>query len=594
MNPPNSAKPQASGQGAAPPSVWSYLRPHKRAAAIGVGLLLATNALDKSIPWMLQHAIDDLRGGAFASVRNYAIAVIAFAIVIAWVRTLSRMHLFNVGRDVEYQVRNELLVRIHQLGPSFFRRMATGDIMSRATNDLAQVRLLLGFGLLNVVNTAVAYVSGIGLMLVISPKLTLYALAPYPVFMLITLGFSQAIFSRSHAAQAALGKLAERAQENLSAVRIVRSFGLEAAEKARFALANEESVDKNMKLVLLRGLMWPVLMLMGSLGTLIAIFFGGQMVLAGEMTVGQFAAFNAYLGQLVWPTVALGFLLSVIQRGRASYARLREVLDAEPDVQEVAHPRPVDGPGEVRVEGLDYYQGDRKVLDGVSVEVPAGSSLAIVGPTGSGKSTLAALLPRLLSTPPRSVFVDGEDVTEVDLRGLRKAVGYAQQEPFLFSTTVGRNIGFSLDDPESPASMERVRAAAKEAAVLEDIEALPDGFDTVVGERGVQLSGGQKQRISLARALLNEPRVIVLDDPMSAVDAKTEALILQALDRAGEGRTLILVTHRVAAASRARDIIVLDEGKVVERGSHEALLKNGGLYARLAEKQRIEEELSRL
>jgi ATP-binding cassette subfamily B protein len=374
-------------------------------------------------------------------------------------------------------------------------------------------------------------------------------------------------------------------------VRVVRAFTLERFEAARFEEANRRVMRTTMALVLLRGLMWPVLMFVSSSGLLVVVWMGGDMLFAGELTPGQFAKFSAYLAQLVWPTLAFGYILSVVQRGRASYRRVREVLDAEPDVVEAVDAREPAGPGTLTTRNLRFAYGDVPVLDGVDIDVPAGGSLAVVGPTGSGKSTLAMLLPRLLPTPAGTVFLDGEDVTRLTLGGLRGTVGYAQQEPFLFSTTIAKNIAFGMADPDAPDADARIRAAAAEVAVLDEIEAMPEGFDTVVGERGVQLSGGQKQRIALARALLAEPTVLVLDDPLSAVDAATERQILAALDRAAEGRTLVLVTHRVAAAARADRVVVLDRGRVVERGTHDELLARGGLYARMAARQRIEREL---
>jgi ATP-binding cassette, subfamily B, multidrug efflux pump len=578
--------------GGAGSSIVAYLRPHVGRLGLGAALLLVTNAADKSIPWMLRHAIDGLSVGDYGTVRTFALVVLALAAVMWSVRTLSRVVVFNVGRDMEHALRRDLLDRIHRLGPAFFRRMPAGEIMSRATSDLGQVRLLVGFGLLNVVNAVFAYAAAIALMTAISPRLTLLALAPYPLFVLVARGFSRALYERSHDTQEALGRLADVVQENLSGVRVVRAFAVEGHELRRFEEVNQEAVRRNMRLVVVRGLMWPVLMTVGSIGTLIVIWAGGRMVLAGELSVGAFAAFVAYLGQLVWPTLAFGYLLSVVQRGRASWGRLQAVLDAEPDVLEAPGAREPVGPGAVEVRGLSYGAGDTPILDDVTFEVGAGRSVAVVGPTGAGKSTLAALLPRLLSTPPQSVYLDGEDVTELRLRGLRRRIGYAQQEPFLFSTTVARNIGFPLDAPDSPEAVDRVRRVAAEASVLDEIDALPDGFETVVGERGVQLSGGQKQRVALARALLNQPAVLVLDDPMSAVDARTEGRILEALSRVGEGRTVVLVTHRVAAAARCDEVVVLDQGKVVERGSHQELLARQGLYARLAQRQRLERELA--
>ena len=575
-------------------TISSYLKTHRTALAIGFFFLLLTNAFDKAIPWLLSDAIDALRKDHYEDVKRYALYVVGAAFSMAGVRVLSRVYLFNIGRDVEFELRNELLTSLHRLGASFTRRMSTGDIMSRAINDLGQVRLLLGFGLLNAVNSVVAYASAVGLMLKLSPTLTAYAMIPYPFFVMIARWFSRAMYKRSLEAQQAVGKLSERAQENLAGLRLVRALGLERFETRRFNEVNQNAIDKNMALVSIRGFMFPVLMLLNSMGTLIVIWVGGRMVLHDELSVGKFAAFNFYLGQLLWPTMAFGYLLSVIQRGRASYNRVRDLCDADPDIVDVANPKEASVAGALSVEGLAFSHGDRKILEDVSFKIPAGSSFAIVGKTGSGKSTLAALLPRLLPTPTKSVFLDGTDVTDIRLRSLRKEIGFAQQEPFLFSTTIARNIGFSLDDPDSPEAFEKIRHAAKEAAIGEEIESMADGFDTIVGERGVQLSGGQRQRIALARALLNEPAVLVLDDPLSAVDAKTESQILEALSRAGEKRTLVLVTHRIAASQRTERIVVLDHGRVVETGTHDELIAAKGIYAELASKQRREQEMSSL
>jgi ATP-binding cassette subfamily B protein len=570
-------------------SLLATVRPYRLRLALGAVLLVLTQAFEKAVPWLGGRAVDALALGDGAGATAVAGGIVLVA-VLAWgVRTLSRLQVFDVGRDVEFDLRNELLARLHALGPAYVQQLSTGEIMSRATSDLGQVRLLVGFGALNVVNSVLAFVWSIALMLAISPSLTLWSLVPYPFIALGAMGFSGALFRRSLASQATLGVLSERAQESLAGARVIRSLGLEGRERARFEAANQAAVEATMGLVVLRAAMWPVLMGLATLGTLIVIAEGGAMVLRGELSPGQFASFSGYLAQLIWPTLAFGYLVAIVQRGRASYGRVRAVLDAAPVIAERADAVPVPTRSDLEVRGLCHGIGGREVLRDVSFSVPEDGFLAIVGTTGAGKSVLAGLLARLLPTPEGAVHFGGVDITRIQLRPLRRAIAYAPQEPFLFSTTVENNLRLAAGT-DAPRSV--LEAALREAAVEADVKAMPEGIETVVGERGVQLSGGQKQRIALARALLQGPRVLILDDPMSAVDARTEAEILGALDRARAGRTLVLVTHRIAAAARAERIVVLDEGRVVQSGTHaELLAQTDGLYARLARRQALESEL---
>jgi ATP-binding cassette, subfamily B, multidrug efflux pump len=571
-----------------------YMRPYFGNLAQAFFLLLVTNALDKTIPVFLKHAIDALVGGQLAAVAKSALLIAALALGMGVVRTISRTRVFNVGRDVEYQLRADLLEHLHRLGPSFFRRMPTGETMSRAINDLSQVRAMVGFGSLNLVNSSFAYAIALAYMLSMSPALTLWAMLPFPLLILIARVLGKAMFSRSQQSQEALGALASRVQEALAGVRLTRAFGAEVEQEQLFESANQHALQKTMSLTVVRGFTWPLLIGVASLGTLLVLYRGTAMVRAGSLTIGELVAFLAYVESLKWPTMGLGYILAVLQRGRASFNRVREILEAPPDVVDAPDAKSPQQHGGLRVTDLSYEYGDRRVLDEVAFAVREKGSLAIVGRTGSGKSTLAALLARILPTPSDRVFLDNDDIVGLRLSELRKTVGYAQQEPFLFSDTIARNVGYSLPETTSPEAKRRMREAARAASVLDEIDELPDGWDTLVGERGVQLSGGQKQRIALARALLSEPRVLIMDDPLSAVDAKTEARILDSIEEAGKGRTVIIVTHRVAAAQRCADILVLDAGRVVEHGSHAELLARDGAYAELAARQRLEQELSTL
>ncbi len=579
------------------PDAWGLLRAliaERRGDFVNGALFLAGSSVASGlIPQCVRNASNALRSGDARAGMLFSGAIIGLAALGAYTRVESRTRIFNGGREIEFTLRERMLRALHRLGPSFYRTMPPGEIMSRATNDLGQVRLLVGFGALNLVNTLFSYVVNIPLMFWRSPLLAALSLSPFPFFILLTRSFGKVMFARSRAAQETLGAMSDRVQRTLAGMRVVRAYGLEGFEARAFEADSARSLEANLALARLRGMMFPILGMGAAIASLIVIWVGSGLVIDDKLTVGDILAFQAHLALVAWPTIALGYLLSILQRGKVSTQRVMEVLEASPDIDDRADVRDFDGPvrGALAVRNLTWRYGDRAVLDGVSFEVPAGQSLAIVGRTGSGKSVLAKLLARMLPTPEGAVTLDGRDITSVPLRALRAAVGLAQQEPFLFSTTIARNIAFSELEPDSPEAIARAEGAAGEAQMLAEAEAMPDGLQTIVGERGVQLSGGQKQRVALARALLAGPRVLLLDDPLSAVDARTEAGILDAIERAAAGRTLLLVTHRVAAASRCDRVVVLDEGKVVEAGTHAELVAKGGLYARLAERQALEAEL---
>ncbi len=581
-----------------PTTLGGQFRRHAPQYAVGALTLAAFQFAMNRIDWQSKAAIDAVFGTNPERAWKPAATMLALALGAFVARIASRWYVFNAGRDAEYELRFELLRKLQQLGAAFYRKMPAGEIMSRSTSDLQQVRMLLGFGILNLVNVGFAFASALQIMASVSPKLTLACLVNLPLVTIISRSLSRGLYTRMRQNQAALGRMSDVLQANIAGVRVVRSFALEDRERTRFEVANREYLDASLALARLRGSFAPTLGAVAALGVLVFFWYGSTLLLrgpsAGGVSQGAFFAFWSAFARMAWPMIAVGFALSVVQRGRAGFARLRDVFDAAPEVVDGPRRPPKHVGGSVSVERLTFAYGSRKVLEDVSFKVAPGESLAIVGRTGSGKTTLAMLLARLLPTPAGAVRMDGIDVCELPLASVRSAIGYAQQDAFLFSTTVERNVGFAFDDPDTSEAKAKIREAAREAQVLEEALSLPEGFDTVVGERGVQLSGGQKQRIALARALVWEPKILILDDPLSAVDAKTETAILSAIERQAARRTVLLVTHRIAAASRCDRVIVLDEGRIVEQGTHEQLVRGGGIYAAFAEEQQMARELEEI
>jgi ATP-binding cassette subfamily B multidrug efflux pump len=581
-----------------PTTLRGQLRRHAGQFVAGTLTLAAFQLAMNRIDWQSKTAIDAVFGNTPADAWRPAATMLVLAVAAFVARVASRWYLFNAGRDAEYELRVELLRKLHQLGTAFYRTMPVGEIMSRSTSDLQQVRMLLGFGVLNVINVVFAFASALQIMLGVSTKLTIACLVNLPLVTIISRRVSRGMYQRMRENQAALGRMSDVLQANLAGVRVVRSFALEKRERARFEETNQQYLRASLALARLRGSFGPTIGSVAAIGILVFFWYGSTLLLRGPsqggLSQGSFFAFWSAFARMTWPMIAVGFVLSIVQRGRAGVVRLRDIFDAKPEVVDGPRRAPKHVGGSLSVDHLVFAYGNRRVLDDVSLRVAPGESLAIVGRTGSGKTTLAMLLARLLPTPPGAVRIDGIDVCELPLAALRSSIGYAQQDAFLFSTTVARNVGFALDDPDAPDAQEKIRHAAREAQVLEEALSLPDGFDTVVGERGVQLSGGQKQRIALARALAWEPKILILDDPLSAVDTKTESAILAAIERQAARRTVLLVTHRIAAASRCDRIVVLDEGRVVEQGTHEELVGAGGIYSAFAEEQRMARELEEL
>ena len=581
-----------------PTTLAGQFRRHAPQYVIGAVTLGAFQFAMNRIDWQSKAAIDAVFGPDPARAWKPAATMLVLALGAFVVRIASRWYVFNAGRDAEYELRYELLRKLQQLGAAFYRKMPAGEIMSRSTSDLQQVRMLLGFGILNLVNVAFAFASALQIMLSVSPRLAIACLLNLPLVTLISRSLSRGMFKRMRQNQAALGRMSDVLQANIAGVRVVRSFALEERERARFERVNRSYLDASLALARLRGSFAPTIGAVAALGVLVFFWYGSTLLLRGPdhggVSQGAFFAFWSAFARMTWPMIAVGFALSVIQRGRAGFLRLQDVFGAQPEVVDGPRRPPKHVGGSISVEHLTFAYGARKVLDDVSFKVAPGESLAIVGRTGSGKTTLAMLLARLLPTPTTAVRMDGVDVCDLPLSTVRSAIGYAQQDAFLFSTTVDKNIGFALDDSDTPEAKAKIRDAAREAQVLEEALSLPDGFDTVVGERGVQLSGGQKQRLALARALVWEPKILILDDPLSAVDAKTEGAILAAIERQASRRTVILVTHRIAAASRCDRVIVIDEGRIVEQGTHQELARGSGIYAAFAEEQQMARELEEL
>ena len=575
-------------------SIGARLRPELGGVAGGALCLAATNALALAIPWLIKSAIDALRtlpaAAAHRVVVREAALIILFAVLQALIRTWSRILIFNAGRNIEYSLRRDLFAHLTSLDAAFYRGHPTGDVMSRMTNDLGSVRMLFGPGILNLFNTAFVYVTTLTLLLKLSPRLTLLALVPYPALLAGARLASRRMYKAGRAIQEQLGTLSSAIQEDLAGIAVIKHYTLEPVRDAKFRELNDEYLGRSLTLVRARGVLMPLFAGLGGLGTLIVLFFGGREVIDGRLTVGGLVAFNAYLVALSWPTVALGWIIGIWQRGIASWARVRELLDTTPAVAEPALPAagPL-GPPSIEVRDLTVAIDGRKILDGVSFSLPAGATLAVVGPTGSGKTTLVDAIVRMQDVAPGAVEVAGRDVTRIPLGDLRRLVGYAPQDAFLFSATVAENVGFGLHEGADPA---RVRSAAEAAGLAPDIAVLPEGYETLVGERGITLSGGQRQRVALARALAADPRILILDDSLSSVDAQTEREILTRLRPILAGRTSIVISHRVAAVKDADRILVLDRGRVAEQGTHATLLATGGLYASLYREQLAAEALA--
>jgi ATP-binding cassette subfamily B protein len=572
--------------------ILSYVRRFPGLYAAGVGLTVLYAALFQAGPLLTRDLVQRIEAGAgSAQITGRVLVLLAVTVVYGAVRFGSRRVLFNAGRSVEYELRNDFYAQLQRLPESYFAGQRTGDLMSRAVNDINYVRMFLGMGVLNVVQTPILYFGSLGVMLWVNWKLALWVLVPYPLFALLARFFSRRVHATTLAQQEQLGVLSARVQENAAGALVVRSSGMEPREREAFEQESRLLYRREIDAAVVSTGMHAVISTLPALGQIAVLYVGSRQLSAGAMPAADLWMFYVYTLQLTFPTFMLGWVLNIVQRGLAALQRLGEVLDTTPSIRDredaVDLPR-LHGAVELRELRFRYPGRERPALDGVSLRVAPGQTVGIVGPVGSGKSTLVAAIPRLLEVDDGTVWIDGVDVNHIRLRALRSGIAMVPQDSFLFSATVAENIRYGWPD----APPEAVREAARRAQVLTDIEEdLPWGFETVVGERGVTLSGGQRQRVALARALLLDPAILILDDALSSVDHATEEAILKELRATRAGRTCFIVAHRLSAVRDADQIVVLDGGRIVEQGTHPELIERDGLYASIHRRQQLEAEL---
>jgi ATP-binding cassette, subfamily B, multidrug efflux pump len=593
-----------------------YLKRYRWGYAAGTLCVLLTNGIWILFPLVIGRAADDLREGVTRhKLLIYAGILLAIALTKGIFQFLTRWIVIGVSRDIEFDLRNDLFARLESLSYSYYQRHRTGDIMARATNDLNAVRMLLGPAIMYSANTIVYTAGALAFMISISPRLTFYTFLPLPVVSITIQYFGRRIHERFERIQAMFSDISARAQENFSGARLIRAYVQEEAEIREFEKENQEYIGRSLKLVRLMGMLWPTLELMLGCAVVLVLWLGGREVinglstiplvsnlgsatptvtttlkLSGSMTVGDFVSFSTYMMQLTWPIIALGWVINIFQRGTASLIRVNEIMQQQPEIKDADGARDREITGEIEFRGLSFSYEGKQVLHDLNLRIEAGSSLAIVGPTGSGKTTLVSLIPRIYDADPGMVFIDGRPIRDYSLASLRRSIGFVPQETFLFSDYIRENIALGVD----AASDQEIHNAAEVANIASDIEGFPEGYNTLVGERGITLSGGQKQRTAIARALIRSPKILVLDDALSSVDTHTEDRILNHLRNVMKGRTTIFISHRVSTVRNADRIAVLHGGRIVELGTHDELLALDGYYSDLYNKQLLEEELAQV
>jgi ATP-binding cassette subfamily B protein len=591
-----------------------YVKRYRWPYIAGTLCVFLTNGIWILFPLVLGKAADDLNNGVTRrKLLLYAAILLAIAVTKGIFQFLTRWIVIGVSRDIEFDLRNDLFARLEILSYSYYQRNRTGDIMARATNDLSAVRMLLGPAIMYSANTLVYTAGALAFMISISPWLTLYTFLPLPAVSIVIQTFGRRIHDRFERIQAMFSDISARAQENFSGARLIRAYVQEDAEIRAFEAENQEYIRRSLRLVRLMGMLWPTLELMLGCAVVLVLWLGGREVilglshvplvshlenshpditttiaLSGSMSVGQFVSFSTYMMQLTWPVIALGWVINIFQRGTASLVRINEIMQEPPEIHDAPEAQDREVQGEIEFRGLNFSYEGKQVLHDLNLRVPAGSSLAIVGPTGSGKTTLVSLVPRIYDAKPGMVVIDGRPIRDYSVASLRKSIGFVPQETFLFSDRIRDNIALGVDS----ATDEEIHNAAEAANIAADIESFPEGYDTMVGERGITLSGGQKQRTAIARALIRNPKILILDDALSSVDTHTEDKILNHLRDVMRGRTTIFISHRVSTVRNADRIAVLHGGRIVELGTHEELLALNGYYSDLYNKQLLEEELA--
>jgi ATP-binding cassette subfamily B protein len=570
----------------------SYFAPYKRLMILGIACVFMTNLVRMTAPLVLRRAVDDLAAEVTHSkLLEYGALLILIALAQGVFLFTQRRVLINMSRDIEYDLRNDFYAHLQKLPFEFYQTHRTGDLMARATNDLSAVRMIVGPALMYSMNTVFAMALLVPLMASISWRLTLLAFLSMPLVATATNYFSKRIHDRFEKVQEYFGTVSNRAQESLAGVRVIRAYTQEKAQIESFGQVNREFVNRNLQLIRLSGVFHPILQFFIGLGFIAVLWYGGGLVIGGTISIGQFVQFTLYLGYLVWPMIALGWVINIFQRGMASMGRMNQIMSIQPairDADELIGIDEIEGEIEFRDLTFTYSEAREPALKKINLHIASGQTVAFVGAVGSGKTTMMNLVTRLLDAEPGEVLIDGIPIREIPLKVLRSSIGYVPQETFLFSETISENIAFGVEH----ATAEEIERAATEAGIAEDILEFADSFETLVGERGITLSGGQKQRTAIARALIRRPRILILDDALSSVDTYTEEKILGHLRRIMRGRTSLIVSHRVSTVKDADMIVVLEDGRIAERGTHDSLIARGGLYAELYEKQLLEEELA--